>query len=342
VAEGLERALDEMARRDVDVLVLGREGNARFVSDATRLWLAGTRPFAPGCVVVRETEAVHLLSITDFGLPPDIPPERLYPMSWNPANIVSAVAGIPGVSDARRVGVDGLTPLFEQLFDGVLPNAELVDGEAVIRAARRVKSPAEVERIRAAIAVAEEALGAAVDALQPGVREVELKGVFEERMCRLGTTTPAFEGTFCVVEEGPIRRLVSDRAIAYGDLVAMNAGVLLDGWEGSLGRTWPCGVPTAEGHRRRSGWNEQWARLLGLCEAGARVRDLRATAPPGRATVHGVGLGYEGLEDDAVLRPGMVIQVELEADGILGADALLIGEGRREALTMFPPAAVGR
>jgi Xaa-Pro dipeptidase len=342
VAEGLERTLGEMARRDVDVLVLGREGNARFVSDATRLWLAGTRPFAPGCVVVRETEAVHLLSITDFGMPPDIPPERLYPMSWNPANIVSAVAGISGVSDARRLGVDGLTPLFEQLFAGMLPNAELVDGEAVIRAARRVKSPAEVERIRAAIAVAEEALGATVDAIQPGVREVELKGVFEERMCQLGTTTPAFEGTFCVVEDGPIRRFVTDRAIAYGDLVAMNAGVLLDGWEGSLGRTWPCGVPTAEGHRRRSSWNEQWARLLGLCEAGTRVRDLRATAPPGCATVHGVGLGYEGLEDDAVLRPGMVVQLELEADGIVGADALLIGEGRREALTMFPPAAVGR
>jgi hypothetical protein len=34
VAEGLARALDEMARHDVDVLVLGREGNARFVAGA--------------------------------------------------------------------------------------------------------------------------------------------------------------------------------------------------------------------------------------------------------------------------------------------------------------------
>ena len=72
MAEGLTRALDEMARQDVDVLVLGREGNARFVSGATRLWLAGTRPFAPGCVVVRETGAVHLMSTTDFGVPDEI------------------------------------------------------------------------------------------------------------------------------------------------------------------------------------------------------------------------------------------------------------------------------
>ena len=88
MAEGLTRALDEMARQDVDVLVLGREGNARFVSGATRLWLAGTRPFAPGCVVVRETGAVHLMSVADFGVPDGIPPSRLYPMSWNPVNIM--------------------------------------------------------------------------------------------------------------------------------------------------------------------------------------------------------------------------------------------------------------
>src|SRR4029453_15598398 len=127
-----------MGRRDVDVLVLGREGNARFVSEATRLWLAGTRPFAPGCVVVRETGAVHLLSVTDFGVPAEIPPERLYPMSWNPTNIVGAVAAIPGVAGAQGIGVDGLTPLFEQLITVMLPNARLADGEAVMRAARRV------------------------------------------------------------------------------------------------------------------------------------------------------------------------------------------------------------
>jgi Xaa-Pro aminopeptidase len=339
VAEGLARALDEMARRDVDVLVLGREGNARFVSEATRLWLAGTRPFAPGCVVVRETGAVHLLSVTDFGVPAAIPPERLYPMSWNPANIMGAVAAIPGVSGAQRIGVDGLTPLFEQLFTATFPNAQLADGEAVMRAARRVKSAAEVERIRAAISVAEDALGAAIEALRPGVREVELKGVFEERSCRFGTTTPAFEGAFCVVEgDRPVRRVASERSIAAGDLVAMSAGVLLDGWEGSLARTRPCGAPAADQRDRGSRWQDAWTVLVGRCRSGVRVGDLRATAG---ASVHGVGLGYEGLEDSAALEPGMVIQLALEANGVLGADTLLIGDGGAEVLTAFPYAAGG-
>src|SRR6266540_1281509 len=120
----LERTVAAMADADVDVLVLGREANARFVSGARRLWLAGTRPFAPGCAVVRETGAVHLLSVTDDGIPADIPAERLYPLSWNPVNLLGPVVGAPGVAGARRVGVDGLTPMFEQLITGVLPDAE--------------------------------------------------------------------------------------------------------------------------------------------------------------------------------------------------------------------------
>jgi Xaa-Pro aminopeptidase len=335
VAEGLARTLEEMARHDVDVLMLGREANARFVSDATRLWLAGTRPFAPGCVVVRETAAVHLLSVTDFGVPADIPTERLYPMSWNPATIMDAVAAIPGVATARRIGVDGLTPLFDELVAARFPRVELIDGEAVMRVARRVKTPTEVERIRAAIAVATEAMAAAIGALRPGVRERELKGLFEERMCRLGTTTPAFEGAFCVVDgDSPIRRVATDRRIESGDLVAMSAGALLDGWEGSLARTWACAPPPATAPERWSLARAEHARLLEACRAGRRVGEVRAAAPG--ADVHGVGLGYEGLEDDAALEPGMVVQIELETAGVLVGDTALIGPDHPELLTTFP------
>lgn len=334
MADGRVRTLDEMARQDVDVLVLGREANARFVSEATRLWLAGTRPFAPGCVVVRETGAVYLMSVTDAGVPAELPPERLYPMSWNPANIVDTVAAIPGVAGARRIGVDGLTPLFEQLFSATLPSAQLADGEAVMRAARRVKTPAEVERIRAAVSIAEDALEATVGALEPGVRESELKGVFEERMARLGTTTPAFEGVFCVIDgDGPARRFVSDRVIEDGDVVAMSAGVLLDGWEGSLARTWPVGSPSPQYRERSARWRDEWTRALDRCRPGARAGDLRTKAG---LSVHGVGLGYEGLEDAAELEPGMTIQVELETAGVLGGDVLLVGDGTADPLTAFP------
>ena len=61
-APELELCLSAMERTGTDALVLGREATARSISGANRLWLAGTRAFAPGCVVVRSERAVHLLA----------------------------------------------------------------------------------------------------------------------------------------------------------------------------------------------------------------------------------------------------------------------------------------
>lgn len=333
MSDRLDRALAEMERAAVDVLVLGREGNARYVSGANRLSLAGTRAFAPGCVVVRETGAVHLLSVTDEGIPPEIPTDRLYPLSWNPANLVGAVAAVPGAGRARRIGVDGLTPWFEQLLTTALPDAELVDGEALMRWVRRVKSPEDITAIRTAVEVVERALGAVVEALRPGVTERELLGVFEEARCAQGATLPAFQGVFCVVDAGRPRRLVSDRAIEDRDLVAMGAGALVDGWAGSLARTWACGDAWIGRQSEFRAWHTAWPPLVDRCRAGTRVGDLRADEG---VTLHGAGLGYEGLADDEVLEPGMVVELELELDGIVGADMLLVTAGAADVLTRFP------
>src|SRR3954467_15446826 len=109
------RALDAMRAADVDALILGREGNARYVSGARRLWLAGARAFAPGCVLVGATGTVHLLSTSDDLVPADIPLENLYPITWNPADLMAPLVRIPGLDKARRIGVDGLTPLMASL-----------------------------------------------------------------------------------------------------------------------------------------------------------------------------------------------------------------------------------
>src|SRR3989442_4673020 len=101
------RALAAMADGGVDALILSREANARYVSGARRLWLAGARAFAPGCVLVAATGEVHLLSISDDGVPRDIPVANLYPITWNPVNLFGRLAAIPRLASARPIGVDG-------------------------------------------------------------------------------------------------------------------------------------------------------------------------------------------------------------------------------------------
>ena len=60
----LDLCLSVMETEGVDAVLLGREANARAIAGTARLWLAGTRAFAPSCVVVRATGAVHVLAIT--------------------------------------------------------------------------------------------------------------------------------------------------------------------------------------------------------------------------------------------------------------------------------------
>src|SRR4051794_29753395 len=186
-----DRALAEMDEAGVDILVLGREGNARYVSGAPRLWTAGSRAFGPGCVLVRETGAVHLLSTWDEGIPDEIPHANLYGISFNAMSFLKVLQGIEGASAARRVATDALTPASAQMLPKAFPSAEIVDGEQLMRRARRVKTPEEINAIRASVRVADVALTATEAALAPGITERELTGVFMEAMASAGVTTPS-------------------------------------------------------------------------------------------------------------------------------------------------------
>jgi Xaa-Pro aminopeptidase len=315
MSEHLDRTLAAMSRDNVDVLLLGRSPNVRYVSGANQLALAGTRPFAPGCVVVRESGAVHLLSTTDDGVPADIPNDRLYSMSWNPMNIIGNVAAVPGVAGAARIGVDGMTPMMDALLRGTLGDFDMVDAEALLRGVRRVKSPADVEGLRAAMAIARDALAAAVAVLRPGVTEIELKAAFEAAMAAHGVTTPSVEGTFNSVFPGP-------GALADGEFVPMRAGVVADGWEGTVATTYVCTTPPVE---RRVALDE----ALEQCRPGRTVGDVRNADG---VTVDGVGIGHEELGDDDPLEVGTALAIERTAADVLTGRTVVITAGGYETL----------
>src|SRR5919205_254108 len=129
-----ERALAQMEAHDLDVLVLGRQSNVRYVTGAPQLWIAGTRPFGPVCVVVRATGEIYLNSTDDEGVPEEIGHDHLYGLAWNPLTLIDVLTKIDGAETARRVGTDAITPTFAVLLPDAFPNAELVDGELAMRA----------------------------------------------------------------------------------------------------------------------------------------------------------------------------------------------------------------
>ena len=106
-------------------------------------------------------------------------------------NFVKALQRIEGAATVRTVATDSMTGSSATILPKAFPSAELIDGEPLLRRARRVKTPEEVDAIRASLGVAERSLGAAEAALAPGVTERQLTGVFMEAMASAGVTTPA-------------------------------------------------------------------------------------------------------------------------------------------------------
>src|ERR1700752_3457955 len=271
-----QRALAQMDAHDLDILVLGRQANIRYVTGAPQLWIAGTRPFGPMCVVVRATGDIYLNSTADEGVPEEIGHDHLYGLAWNPMTLIDVLKKIDGAEAARRVGTDAITPTFAALLPEAFPNAELVDGEPAMRAARRIKTPDEISAMGPALRVAERGIAAAVAELRPGLSEQALTGAMLEAMAAGGVSTPATQdGAWVTSREHPWRRATGDGRVEEGDLVAFAAGALADGYVGEVGRTWlagdPGGDPTRKLYQR---WNELWDRLVAACQPGAMAGDL--------------------------------------------------------------------
>ncbi len=342
-----------MDAHDVDVLMCTRQGNARYIAGHRPLWRAVITPWAPMCTFVRATGGIHLLAATwDDGIPGDIPHEHLFGLTWNASTTVNSIAGIEGLQDARVIAVDGMSPGLAKLLGMLAPQARLIDGEALMRDVRAVKLPAEIECLRTAIAIAEGALGTVALDVRPGVRELDLKGAFEEAVCRYGLNHVAYEGTFCAAPPGvePAPRIPTDRPLGAGELVALHGAVHYVGYEGVAGRTKPCVGPTGAPSRGQRELAERFLvaqrAAIDACvpgASGASIASAWARAGGGATReplVYGIGLGVEwpvfgGIPDDAVdatpLRAGMTLVVqgttyEPAVGSYFAADVILVSD----------------
>ncbi len=117
------------------------------------------------------------------------------------------------------------------------------------------KSPAELERMRAANAVVASVLAELRKLVAPGVSTQDLDAVAERQIHEAGAV-PAFKGyhgypaTLCAsVNEAVVHGIPSETPLVAGDIVSLDMGVLLDGFYGDSAITVPVGqvpVRTAE------------------------------------------------------------------------------------------------
>ncbi|MDG2304282.1 MAG: M24 family metallopeptidase [Candidatus Binatia bacterium] len=353
------RVFAAMEQLGLDACLFGRETNARYVAGQRRLWTSNTRAYLPTCIAIRRTGRVHVMTLSSSveDAPEDLPSEDVYGRSFDAARLLGIYRALPGLPEAKRVGVDGLTVPTRDLIGHICPNAEIVAAEATMRELRRVKLPAEVDCIRVALAIAESSLQCTADLLRPGVTGQELQSRYLERMCTLGTSLFAQQGTFHPARPGAVPPF-GTRAEPFtpGQLVVLSGGALWSGYEGSLARTWRCpdgDDPSAGQRALYSRWRELLARLLEQCRPGRSGAELVSAYQasgeplPRGAFAYSVGLGHEGpiagsgqgayLDRRQVLAHDMVVAlrpwVSDEQCGFLGEEVVRITGGAPERLT---------
>jgi methionyl aminopeptidase len=199
----------------------------------------------------------------------------------------------------------------------------------------RIKTPHEIERMRAAGKVASEVLLELVKAVEPGRTTLEIDRLaaelMRERDCKsafLGYR--GFRGQICIsVNEEVVHGIGGPRKIQPGDVVKIDVGIVKNGWIGDNAITVAVGSVPDETRRLLVATEESLFAAISHARAGERLADLCGAVeehvkPLGFTVVrefvgHGVGRdlheepqvpNYRPQGKSPILEPGMVLAIE--------------------------------
>ncbi len=205
-----------------------------------------------------------------------------------------------------------------------------------------IKTPAEIEKMRAAGRVAALVLERISRLVAPGITTGEIDAAAAAFMAEMGSKSAFldypysknkkrnFPGHICIsVNEEVVHGIGGERRIAYGDIVKMDVGVILDGWIGDTAATVPCGAVEPATERLLVATKRMLESALDFVRPGRRLGDLGHHIES-EATRHGFGVVREFVghgvgcrlhEEPQIpnygrpgtgpkLRPGMTLAIE--------------------------------
>jgi len=234
---------------------------------------------------------------------------------------------------AASLAIDPALPFFA--YDGLrlaAPDLAFVSGAPVIDGCRMIKSPAELALMSQAKAMTLEAHRRAARILREGITTGEVRRFIDSAHRAMGADNGS---SFCAVQFGTASAyphgLPGEQRLAKGDIVLIDTGCQVQGYNSDITRTYVFGEPTAE--QRRVWDTEKRAQAAAFaavkpgvpCEEIDRVaRAVLAEAGfgpdyelPGlpHRTGHGIGLSiheapYLVRGDRTPLQPGMCFSNE--------------------------------
>lgn len=331
------KLVDAMAANSLDALVLLGQNNVGYATGARAPVADAARAGARRMVAIVTPDDTALFTSFPDGVPPELSDEQVLD-SLPLESDIGARALVDALPEGK-LGFDELTMPLRAALDG----REALDAAVVLSAAKTVKTPDEIECIRRAQAINEEAMLAVEGMLAPGVYATALTGCFLRRVFELGATSNTVEPIFQVmprrIADGPYSAtgdlvfptVTKHEPVGEGDVIWVDTGIDYHGYKSDFGRTWVVGGQVDERRRdqfRR--WRGVVDRVLEVVKPGATAADLTRAAGEvdGRRPwlahlylAHGTGtdsaempligtdLGSD-FDEGVVLVPGMVTVFE--------------------------------
>ncbi len=357
-AERRARAQRLMGEHKLDALFLEPGANLLYFSGIR--WGRSERLF--GMLLLRTGEPFFVVPAFEEGRAADQIGHRFAMRTWeedaSPYRLIAdalagagARTGVLAVDESARYFVP-----FE--LGRAAPALTLTSAEPVSHGCRGVKSAHEIEIMRYANRITHDAYRAALGTLHEGMTQAELSRTVADAFRKAG-----YQGYALVLfgEASAFPHGVPEpRALRAGDVVLVDGGCNVLGYESDMTRTVVFGTPTAEQQRVWDTVRHAQAAALAAAAPGRRAGDVDAAArkvitdagygPGYRLFTHRLGHGI-GLEEhewpylvrgsEVVLRPGMCFSDEpgIYQPGKFGVrteDIMTITETGAELLT--PPA----
>jgi len=218
------------------------------------------------------------------------------------------------------------------------------DARPVLTAAKFVKTPAEIETIRSAQRINEQAMDVVLPMVKPGLKDTDLTAAFFRRIFELGATGNTVDPIWNVVPDSladgpftftghlPFPTPAVGRVLKKGDVIFNDAGIDFNGWASDFGRTWCVGVePDASQRSQFRRYLEILDACLSVIKPGATAWDVAAAARdanggeppwfPHLYVAHGIG-----TESAELPFCGTDLGEEVEARAVLAAGTVLVLE----------------
>ena len=261
---------------------------------------------------------------------------------------------------AQRVGFEGdfVTYLNFGKLKNAFPEAELLSLPNLVSYLRSVKDQAEIETIRQAVRIADDAFSLVLKSIEIGQTEEEIGLDLEYSMRQAGASGGSFE---FIVASGVRSALphgtATSKTVHFGEFLTMDFGAIYQGYCSDITRTVFLGQPE-EKHRevyevvlaaQRAGIAAVAPGRTGK-EVDAVARKIITDAGYGEYFGHGLGHSvglaiHEGpnlnMREERMLEPGMVITVEPgiyipDWGGVRIEDIVLVTKDGCEVLTQAP------